>query len=190
MRKILAVGLILVMVVIGFAAMLNPVASDGCGCVTVCKSATPTCRYGGYPVGLWDNDHVPLNTFVAWELTIVVKNTHAYAIEDVWVKDRLGAELKYLGTIWISQGSATFDTKGGSDKVFIEWDVGTIPGGKSATLIIGIGTDLNPAGKQEYTSPGCYYLNSGATAKWFVDGKQYSATSNRILIHVIGEEEE
>ena len=57
-------------------------------------------------------------------------------------------------------------------------------------LKIVIGTDTNPAGQQEYTTPGPYYLNSGATVKWIYDGKQYSASSNKLMITVVGEEEE
>jgi hypothetical protein len=182
--------------------MVNPVASDDCGDVTIEKWGTPTCRFGGYPTGLWDNNNVPLNTFVAWQLKITVTNTHGHAIEDVTVKDRLGAELMLLDAdpstpliideISISQGEWSYYTKGKSEKVFLEWDVGDLGPGQSATLIIGIGTDLNPSGKQEYTTPGCYWLNSGATAKWIdpTDGLQYSASSNRIKVIVVGEEED
>ena len=205
MRKIFAIGLILVMVVIGFAAMLNPVASCECEDVTIEKEGIPVCYFGGLPVSQWDNDNVPLNTFVTWFLKIEVTNNHDYTIEDVVVKDRLGGELMLMD--WdpddgdvppdidprtITQGSWGYSLHGKTDKVFLEWDVGDILPYHTATFIIGIGTDINPGGQQEYTTPGEYYLNSGATVKWIdpTDGKQYSASSNRIMITVIGEEEE
>jgi len=38
--------------------------------------------------------------------------------------------------------------------------------GAGATALMLACTKRNPAGKQEYTSPGCYTLNSGLTVKW------------------------
>jgi hypothetical protein len=201
MRKILAIGLMLAMVIIGFTAMVNPVASDDCGDVDLEKDADGVCYWGGLNPSLWDNDNVPLNTFVAWYLTITVTNNHGHDLLGVTVKDRLGAELMLLDAdkstpeideVGISQGDWSYYTKGNSDKVFLFWDVGDLGPGESATLTIGIGTDENPSGRQEYTTPGCYWLNSGATAKWIdpTDGLQYSTSSNQIKVIVVGEEED
>ena len=55
----------------------------------------------------------------------------------------------------------------------------------TATLIFEISTDLNPAGKQEYTSPGCYELNSGAVLKFTYNGKKYSAHTLPITVLVV-----
>jgi hypothetical protein len=199
MRKKLAFISVLAMVLVGFIAMANPVAADECGEVTIQKWGTPTCYFGGLSPSLWDNDHVPLNTYVAWLLTIQVINNNDYAIENVRVKDRLGGELMLLDydqstpeidPKMISQGTWSYSLHGQTEKVFLEWDVGVLAPHTTATFVIGIGTDTNPAGHQEYTSPGCYELNSGATVKWIYDGEQYSTTSDTIPITVVGEEEE
>ena len=44
---------------------------------------------------------------------------------------------------------------------------GLLPG-DTATLVMYVCTGKNPAGHQEYTSPGCYNFNSGLTVKWLV----------------------
>jgi hypothetical protein len=45
-------------------------------------------------------------------------------------------------------------------------DGGALLPGESAFMDMLVWTKLNPAGKQEYTCPGTYEMNSGATAKW------------------------
>jgi hypothetical protein len=47
-------------------------------------------------------------------------------------------------------------------------------------------TKKNPAGKQEYTSPGEYTLNSGPTAKWLdPEGHQGSYAGLSLPIYAI-----
>jgi len=82
-----------------------------------------------------------------------------------------------------------FSTKGKSEKVFLFWDIGTHEPGEYATLYLTMATDLNPAGKQEYTSPGTYELNSGAVVKKIYDGVQYSWETGQLSIEVFGEED-
>jgi hypothetical protein len=73
---------------------------------------------------------------------------------------------------------------GRSVKVHFQWNIGDMIGGTSRTIFLVVSTDTNPAGHQEYTSPGCYELNSGATVKALVDGRQVSATAPSIPITV------
>ena len=113
----------------------------------------------------------------------------AGAIEDVVVTDRFGAEIEIEGydpgePMPASHGSATYSINGNSEKVSLTWDIGTLPFGEMATLIFEISTDLNPAYHQEYTSPGCYDLNSGAVLKFTYEGKQYSAYTLPITVSV------
>jgi len=76
---------------------------------------------------------------------------------------------------------------GKSVKVHFQWNVGPMSSGQTKAIYVIISTDTNPAGWQEYTSCGWYYLNSGATVKAIdaFTGKQYSAVSDRIEIQVI-----
>jgi len=92
----------------------------------------------------------------------------------------------------ISFGSEPFEFDihwtGRSVKVHFQWNIGDMNAvtGMSQTIFLVVSTDTNPAGHQEYTSPNCYELNSGATVKAIVDstGKQFSATAPSIPIGV------
>jgi hypothetical protein len=111
-------------------------------------------------------------------------------ITDAIVRDRFGAEWEIEGydpgdsiPVLSGHGTAYYYTKGKSEKVFLVWNIGTLYPGETAELIFEISTDLNPAGKQEYTSCGCYELNSGAVLK-FMFGSQYSVYSGPITVSV------
>jgi hypothetical protein len=74
---------------------------------------------------------------------------------------------------------------GNSCKVHFMWTIGPMTAGETATIYLVISTDLNPAGHQEFTSCGTYFLNSGATVKGFVNGKQVSAETDPIEIKAV-----
>jgi hypothetical protein len=187
MRKGMTILVVLAMVITGFMVVANPVAADGCEQPPdgwFWKSARSAC--GGF-----ENDAVPVATFVGWIMTIYVENVFDEEMTDIVIKDRLGGELMVcrgcpgMPDPWVSQGSLEITTKGKTEKVFLEWDVGSLQPGESATLMLLMATDLNPGGKQEYTSTGCYMLNSGATLKYYMDGHKDSATTNSIWIKVV-----
>lgn len=192
MRKIMTLAMVLVLTIVGVMAMVNPVAS--CNGVDFGKNNQPICRYD-VP---FSNDAVPLGTKVYWDLSIYVKNRNTYTIENVVVKDRLGAELELRLddpenegiTPLCTKGTWSYETKGNSDKVFLLWEIGNLGPGEDAELVLTVATDLNPAGKQEYTSPCWHMWNSGATIKWIYDGKQYSKSTDAEWVKVVGEEEE
>jgi len=75
---------------------------------------------------------------------------------------------------------------GKSVKAHFMWDVGAMSAGETKMIWLIVSSDTNPAGKQEYTSPGCYEMNSGATVKAILasTGKQSSAESESIRICV------
>ena len=76
---------------------------------------------------------------------------------------------------------------GKSVKVHFQWNIGPMSNCETKTIYVIVSTDTNPAGWQEYTSCGWYYLNSGATVKAIVasTGKQFSAESDSIEIEVV-----
>jgi hypothetical protein len=109
---------------------------------------------------------------------------------DVVVKDNFGAELDYVpDSVKCSQGTYEFMYKNGrSKKMYMTWNVGDLAPGEVATLEVIICTKPNPAGKQEYTSPGIYYLNSGATVKWRdARDKQHSYSTSQIKIEAVAQ---
>ena len=68
-----------------------------------------------------------------------------------------------------------------------EWDVGSMDEGDVEEVYLTVSTDTDPGGRQEFTSPGTYFLNSGATVEGIVEstGKQISAESTGIEIEVL-----
>lgn len=182
MRKALTIISVLALVLVGFMAMANPVAAcDGDPPIT--KESAPYCHWG-------TNDAVPLGMDVAWMIWINVTNSGPNKWTDVVVKDRLGGELEFHYVCYITLGSLTYETKGATEKVFLTWTIGELPAGGVASVCFMISTDVNPGGQQEYTSPGDYELNSGATLKYKMCGTQYSYSTEPIPITVVGEEED
>lgn len=115
-------------------------------------------------------DEVLIHTYNEWELKITVSATHpaGSGFDGVTVYDVLPAELELLG--WTASQGTLSITKPGEGKMgstHLTWDVGYLGCwvGNSAELVLKIATTKNPAGKQEFTSPGVYSLNDGATVK-------------------------
>jgi len=78
---------------------------------------------------------------------------------------------------------------GKSVKVHFEWIIGSMSEGETQTIFLTVSTDKNPAGHQEYTSEGCYELNSGATVKAIrLTGKQFSTVAESIRICAVEED--
>jgi len=72
---------------------------------------------------------------------------------------------------------------GGSDQCRVTWYIGSLASGESAWVDLQVETDINPGGKQEFTSCGEYYLNSGAVVKWLDDrGKQHSNEADPVVV--------
>lgn len=150
-------------------------ATGTCG-VTICKRIicdTPTSG-------------LQLNTYYEWLVQITVTNLNAYPITDVTLKDRFGAEfgvdvVEYSGG---SGGAAPeLTTKGASDKVFLEWYIGSLGAGESAVIKLHVYTDINPGGHQEFTSCDTCDMNSGAVVKWLDDvGKKHSAETLSLVV--------
>lgn len=148
------------------------------------------CVGDGQTYSGWQNSDpmsgLQLFTFYDWWIRIEICASDT--ITNVRLSDRFGAEFG-VEVIDYSGGSSglapVLTTKGNSDKVFLNWNIGTICGGECASVWLHVWTDHNPAGKQEFTSYGCYYLNSGAVAKWKMNRAQYSAETGQIMIATI-----
>lgn len=85
-----------------------------------------------------------------WTFVISVENPK----ENSTVKDTIPGEFSIV-SYSATTGTVTIKTVGKAKHVF--WTLS-----ESGELTITIETALNPAGKQEFTSPGWYYLNEGA----------------------------
>jgi len=170
---------------ISLTIMLVPQTfANGCDGVTITKELA--C--GSAPTSGLD-----LFTEYQWNIRITIRNNNPYPINDVRLKDKLGAEFKidsvseYTFTYSpyerdgavevdgsfgaLNKDGVAFGTffvywTGNSIKAHFEWYIGTIPAGHGAQVYMRISTDTNPAGMQEFTSCGEYYLNSGATVQW------------------------
>jgi hypothetical protein len=121
---------------------------------------------------------------IVWTLMIWVTNTYDWTMTDVVVTDRLAAEIEIDEVLLVTHGTFDWTTKG---NIKMTWDVGDLEPGDTATLILEISTKVFK-GKQKYTSPGWYELNSGATLKFKnPDGIQLSAHTGSIGFDVPGE---
>jgi hypothetical protein len=122
---------------------------------------------------------------VVWLMHISVSNWRSSGdYTDIKVKDNLGAELEIDSPFNMTQGSVSVRLTGKSEKVHLLWFVGTLAPGERAHLYFLVSTDHNPAGKQCYTSPGRYELNSGPTMKYMWQGHQHSYEADSIWITV------
>jgi len=122
---------------------------------------------------------------VVWVIEIYVYNDVGSMMTDIVVTDNLAAELEIDSLDQVTQGTVSWYTTGKSEKVHLTWDVGTLTPETAAYILFKVSTDLNPSGKQEYTSPGEYELNSGPTVKYRVNGVQYSFEIPPIMITVL-----
>jgi hypothetical protein len=79
---------------------------------------------------------------------------------------------------------------GNSLKAHFMWRIGRMEAGESRTIFLVISSDHNPGGKQEFTSPGEYLLNSGAVVKALnEDGKKVVDETESIFFTIIKNEE-
>lgn len=93
---------------------------------------------------------VKTHTKESWTFVISVENPK----EDSTVKDVIPGEFNIV-SYSATTGTVSINTVGKAKHVF--WALS-----ESGELTMTIETALNPAGKQEFTSPGWYYLNEGA----------------------------
>lgn len=151
-------------------------------------SSAQACSKTAYFVSDGDGDGIiEVGEQVVWILSIVLTNNLTSTMTDVVVKDNLAAELAINTTFGFhkTKGSVSYYTTGASEKVHLTWQVGDLAPGEMVVLWFKVFTDLNPAGRQEYTSPGEYELNSGPTMKFEIDGIQDSWELNSITITVV-----
>jgi hypothetical protein len=134
-----------------------------------------------------------------WAVVIDIVNPFSYIMTDTVITDRFGAEIELDGIISYDGNDLVISPEkpkgkgkvGSSEKLFLTWDIGDLEPGEMARAIFLVSTDLNPAGHQEYTSPGVYEFNSGATLK-FIDPEQdmqLSAVTDSIYVTVLPEED-
>ena len=163
------------------------------------------------PSGVDDPAYVPIETCVVWVVTICIYNPHSDNMTEVTIKDNFSAEMATgeplsslpvdLDIKWHDRGKGKkepFATQYrivwyvtwlfGEDPEDEDWDnSGILEPGDSACLELMVWTKKNPSGKQEYTSPGLYTLNSGPTAKWYdappdEGGHQFSFDGDPLFI--------
>jgi len=113
-----------------------------------------------------------------WILRIEITPTVS-DIDNVLVEETLSAEIEVNEIKFVSHGAVDANPMGSKpDKsaIYITWTIDVLPLGHMAYIELEISTDLNPSGKQEYTSCGCYYLNSGIRLTYYIGniGYKYS----------------
>ena len=205
-RNIFFLTMLILVATFSFA----PVMAQACSCPPVeickslyCKSSKPP-YYVGNKYTWWIQITVTAHTSLS---SVVVYDRFGaeLTIEGISVgsPDPIEYNFKYMpyernGVVLINdvpQGNlnkegVSFDGfhvywAGKSVKAHFQWTIGSMSS-ETKTIFVIVSTDTNPAGWQEYTSCGEYYLNSGATVKAIIEstGKQFSAESESLEIYV------
>lgn len=93
----------------------------------------------------------------------------------------------YLDEAGVTFGNFVVHWTDESSKAHITWNIGSMDKGDVKEIYLTISTDKNPDGLQEFTSPGTYFLDPGATVEGIVEstGKQTRAETNYIEITVL-----
>ena len=130
-----------------------------------------------------DPSNVPLNTVVYFDMEIKV---HFYTTAtDVKVTDGIGADL-VLDSYAPSFGDVVVGppgkSKGKMHATKVVWTIGEPVVCEDCTLDLVVYTGLNPQNKQEYTSYGDHYLNSGPEVCFTYNGIQYDFTGNPVMV--------
>jgi len=120
------------------------------------------------------NESVKTNEKMFWTFRISLTN-HG-VLENFTVKDTIPAEFEVV-SVETSAGSYTLKQSGNGEMgvTKLTWVVET---DKTEYIDVNVSTKLNPAGKQEFTSSGLHYLNSGAKLS------KHEVVSNGIIINV------
>jgi outer membrane protein assembly factor BamB/PKD repeat protein len=139
------------------------------------------------------DDIVNTHTYSEWTLEARISNPGGSLVSEVLVFDVLPAELELVDHV-PSQGTLTVQKN--HDKMnptFLVWFAGALMPGDEATLTMTVGTVENHAGKQEFTSPGIYPLNEGASALG-IDGPTSvlieAGPTDAIMVSAVEEEAE
>ena len=138
--------------------------------------------------GIFDNEADKIaNRYPPWNYNFDFDYSPYARDGEVWINGALEGHLNKSG---VEFDEFTIFWTGNSVKVHFMWDVGDMSAGETRMIWLVVSTDTNPAGHQEYTSCGCYQLNSGATVKGLVEvrpdkWRQVSAESDSIRIEVV-----
>lgn len=160
-------------------------------CFAFALPSVSACHKSATLLSTGDGDNImETGEVIVWHIQIYIANVGDELPLSDWtnvvVKDNFGAELELASVLTPSLGTSAISwTQGGSNQLRILWTVGNLPVNAHATLDFDIRTDHNPAGKQEYTSPGEYALNSGANMKCIVNGHQGSLTMDPIMVTIL-----
>ena len=150
----------------------------------------------------YECDELPLGEEIYFDMTITVHATET--VTGVVVEDGIGADLVVaeVGGVtvpplsswavdgkWItwSNDSVTLtrNTKGKMNATRLEWDLGDPTPCIDYDLDIVVCTGLNPQDKQEYTSSGDHYLNSGPIVYFYIDSTLHMLQGPDVMVTVV-----
>lgn len=123
--------------------------------------------------GFFGEDTVCMFTKEEWRVPIVLRALDANGVSDIEVKDTFPAEYS-VDEVFTNMGTFTVEPTGGDPSATrVVWNVDDLPYGTAARLVVLLSTRQNPAGIQEFTSPGTYDLNPGVNVHWTYNGQAY-----------------
>ena len=131
---------------------------------------------------------VPISTVVYFTMRITL---HAYTpVTAATVMDGIGADLAFDQAVPSSGVVATEKAgKGKMGATKVTWTKGDPVVSDGYTLDLYVYTRLNPKQKQQYTSTGIQYLNSGPEAYFAYEETQYVVQGPSIAVNVVASPE-
>jgi len=131
-----------------------------------------------------NSSEVPTATVVYFTMRITL---HAYTpVTAATVKDGIGADLVLDQYVQSSGDVATGKAgKGKMGATKATWTIGDPEVSADYTLDLYVHTGLNPKQKQEYTSTGMHYLNSGPEVYFVYEEIQYEVQGPFIAVNVV-----
>jgi hypothetical protein len=164
-----------------------------------------------------NDDDLILDLHEKWyfEMDINVTNNTESALDDIVVNDDFGGDLEIISVDGVpvdvktdatplkgkqkvaTYGDVTILWTGKTEKAHLTWDIASLAADTTVTLTVVVSTDVNPgqgkskdkgmSGKNEYTSGGEHYLNSGPTAIDVIDDITLLFEDNDPITVTVGE---
>lgn len=126
---------------------------------------------------------IPKSARAAWRLDVVISNTRPYPstyTELVW-QNRYEAALEII-TATADRGNVSYAPWPSNE---IEWSIGTLAPGQSATLRIELAVRTTEAGAQSYSEVGCGLWETGAKVHYLLNhnpGLHLSSVHRRCVV--------
>jgi fimbrial isopeptide formation D2 family protein len=185
---LVAVSLVaMLLVVTAKQAVAGPKLIENCS-----STAEEICKTVTYNDGA--DNQITVGEPITYTILITVHNGTTSPWSSTVVTDTFGSDLDVSVSVAASLGTANLNLTapppnakaGVTQKWKLNWNIGTLIAGGTATLTLTAVTDINPGGNQEYTSCGTHVVNGGANLRFRNSAnKSQSFNTGAITVNVV-----